>query len=744
MPRVTLAQSSFTAGELSPRVQGRTDLDRYQTGLKRARNAHALIHGGIKRRAGSRFIAEAATATAERSILVPFVAGRGRAWMLEFSNLSVRVFNTDGTLAGVTLATPYSDATLDQLDWAQSDSTLYLFHPSYPVQRLQRLGQGTWVLSPAPFTTTPFAEVGLVPLVAAALDNPAVGTRALTTAAPAFLLADNGRIVTCDAGVGLISGYSSTTAVTLTVTRAFSSAALPLNQWTIEGSPQTSCTPSAVGPVGSTMQLVLGVAGWRAGDVGSMVRINGGLCRITAFTSALQVDAVVVRELAGVTAAPPLSWSLEPPVWGGPGGVYGYPRTGTVAQQRLIVAGNWKFPRTVWGSRIGEPLDFELGTDDDLAFAFTIDSDESSPISYVTSTPDLIVLTESGEYSMRGGVEKPVTPTNVRVRQESNHGCAGVRPVLISRETVFVQRAGRKLRGLGYRYDFDGYTSPDITALADHITHSGIRWMAYQQEPELMLWAVRNDGMLASCTIDRDQQPAVLAWALHETAGAFECVASVPGADRDDLWLIVRREINGETVRYIERLDETLAVQNPALFPDATPYGCMVDCAVFGDDLAGLTVIDAPHLVGCTVDVVADGAKLARQVVPASGTLTLPRPAKRVIVGLPYSSLITLLTPEFPTATGSAQGQAARTGELVMRFLETIGAQVINSQGARQDVPFRQLGPAVLDAPPPLFTGLLRITLLGWERGESEISIVQDDPMPLHLLAVIRTHTVNG
>jgi hypothetical protein len=81
---------------------------------------------------------------------------------------------------------------------------------------------------------------------------------------------------------------------------------------------------------------------------------------------------------------------------------------------------------------------------------------------------------------------------------------------------------------------------------------------------------------------------------------------------------------------------------------------------------------------------------------------------------------------------------------MIMRFLETIGAKLRNKEGNEQQVPFRQFGAEVLDNAPQPFTGLLKVSLLGWERGESEITVIQDDPYPMHLLSVVRTHQVNG
>lgn len=742
MPKLTLAQTSFTGGELSPRVLGHTDVDRYASGVKTAYNGHPVIQGGFKRRAGWRYLLPATTNTANGSILVPFIQGRSLAFMLEFSNVSVRVLNADGTATGITMVTPYSGSLLGELDWAQSDSTLYLFFPYTPIHRLQRLSATDWVMTAAPFTTIPFAETGISGLPFGTLSAATVGTgRTISTGASAFLSSDVGRGVICGPGLAVITSFTNDSLVTVEITRAFSSVNLGSGQWIIDSSPQTTCTPSAKDPVGATITLTLGANGWRSGDVGSFVRINGGLCKVKAYTSATIVDATIVRELSATTAAPALAWSLEPPVWSAD---LGYPRTGTIYQQRLIAAGTKRFPRTVWGSRISEPLDFELGTADDLAFSFTIDGDEASAISYVSAGKGLSVFTESAEYTMRSGIEKPITPTSVRVSPESSHGCSQARPVSVNRETMFVQRSGRKVRSFGYRYDFDGFSAVDITALSDHITASGVVWMAYQQEPDFLLWAVRADGKLLSCTIDRDQQPSVIAWALHETAGFVECVASIPADDADQVWGIVRRTVNGSTVRYIERLDHQFEPLHPSVTTDGPVYGCTVDCGIVIDNPSGTASFSVPHLAGLEVDVVADGTKLQRRTVGVGGALTIERTSKRTLIGLPFTTRVTLLNPEVTTQTGSAQGQPSRTSQMVMRFLDTIGATVQNSEGNAQPIPFRQFGVGVLDNAPVPFTGLLRVSLLGWERGESEIGVIQPDPYPLHLLSVVRTHQVNG
>lgn len=744
MPRLSLQQTNFTAGELSPRMYGRTDVDRYGNAAKILENAHPVIHGGAVRRAGTRFAQETKTSS-KRSRLIEFIYSKDLAYMLEFGDLYLRIYSPNGVYLGVELVTPYTEAMLPDIDYVQGADTMFLFHPLVPQQRLRRFTNASWDLSAVNFTVPPFDEQGLSPATTLTL-SAVSGVVTATAAAAVFLPSDVGRNLSALAGIGTITGYTSTTVVTVTVTNAFLSTALASGAWNMDVSPQTSVTPSAVGPVGAAITLTLAASGWRAGDVGKYVRVNTGIAKITGFTSDTIVAATVVTVLTSATLAPALSWSLEATVWSA---ANGYPRTGTLHEQRLWCAGSTKYPQTIWGSRTALYYDFTKGTADSDACIFTISSDEINPISYLASNRSMLIHTYGGELSMAGGNEKPITPTNVQIKPQTGYGSKIVRPLLVGKECIFVQRSGRKVRAMSYTFQIDGYQAPDLTVLAEHITTSGVVSMAYQQDPDQMLWLVLTDGTLISCTLDRDQQ--VNGWARHYTDGAVEAVSTIPIGTQDQVWVIVRRTINGVTKRYVEYLDNTFQPIYPvAVDPLAMPpldtiltYGCTVDAGIVIDNVAGQTVFTGlGHLEGKTVDIVADGSPMLQQVVTA-GQITLPRSSKRTLIGLHFKSTIKLLTPEVGTGTGTAQGNSMSTRELTMRFYNTLGAQVIDGEGRDQDVPFRHFGTAVLDQPPPMYSGLLRIEMLGWERGRSELSIVQDQPLPMHLLSVVRKITVN-
>jgi len=820
MPRVTIQQTNFTAGEISPRLVGRTDIDRYGNAAASMLNAYPVIHGGAKRRGGTRFNAAAKLSGSKKARLIPFVYSRDVAYMLEFGDSYVRVWPAGGGAMVVELASSYTEAMLPDIDYAQGADTMFLFHPSVPIQRLRRFSASSFDLSSAPFTVTPFDEVGHTPAATVTLSAATVGSgRTATASAASFLPTDIGRTFFSGSGLAVVTAFTSTTVVTIDISIAFSSTSLASGAWTIGLSPQAILKPSAKDPVASVIDLtgaqtraaditltaktgaitvtasaavfVAGDVGktiyadsgvavitvftdaqhvnattsadfsftsyatggwgitqdtWRSGDVGKFVRVNGGLAQITSFTSASVVKAKILTAMTGIVAAPPLAWSLEDSVWSAS---LGYPRTGTLHEQRLVVAGTTKYPQTIWGSRTGEYLDFTKGSADDDSYSFTIASDEVNTISYLSSMRNLIVHTYGGEFSLQGGIEKPITPTNVRIRPESSHGSKGVRPVLVGKEAVFVQRSGRKVRAIGYHYDVDGYIAPDLTVLAEHITEGGgVTAMSYQQEPDMLIWAARGDGALLSCTIDREQQ--VTGWARHYTAGAVEAVATIPNGDRDETWLIVKRTINGADVRYVELIDDTFQPILPGAAytgyppaPDVAVYGCTVDAGLSFDAALGQTVFNVPHLVGATVDIVADGAVQPQQVVDVSGNVTLARASFRTLIGLHFRTEIEMLTPEVGTGTGTAQGNSMRTSEMTLRFLDTIGATVVDGEGTEQVLAFRQFGAGILDQPPDLFTGNVRIEVLGWDLGRSAITIVQDQPLPMHLLAVIRKFQVN-
>ncbi|WP_145517987.1 hypothetical protein [Yersinia mollaretii] len=496
----------------------------------------------------------------------------------------------------------------------------------------------------------------------------------------------------------------------------------------IRDTPEKWCKPSVKEFVGSAITLTLSDAesggaltgaGWVGADVGSYVRINSGLVHIQAVASAAVATGVIRTVLSAVQSSSPGAWTREDAVWSPE---FGYPGAATLFQQRLVLAGSPKYPQTIWMSETGIYLSFELGTDDDDAISFTVSSDQINPIVHLAQMNTLIALTSTGEFTITGGGESAITPTNISVKNPSPYGCNSIKPVRVGTEIMFVQRANRKLFAVAYDPDsFVAYSANDLSVLSEHITLSGAVDMAYQQEPDAFIWMTRADGQLAVATIDRAQD--VIAWSRQVTAGAYESVVTIPASTNDVVYVLVKRVINGQTVRYVEVFDSSLNT----------------DAAITATSEAGASVWSGlNHLEGSTVDVIADGAVMPQQIV-SGGAVTLSRNAKRVEIGLHYDTTIQTLTPEVPTSEGTTQSAKKRTSEVTLRFLATTGAECNG-----QVIPFRTFGPSVLNQPAPLFTGDHFWGKLGWEKGEDSLLIQQRQPLPFHLLAIITTFTANG
>ena len=821
MPRVTLMQTNFTAGEISPRLLGRVDIARYSNGAKIIENACPMVYGGVIRRPGSRFITSTKFSN-KKSRLIPYVFNKNQAYIIEFGDCYMRVYKDGAQVMGgdstpYEVPTPYTEAMLDDIDYVQGADTMFIAHPGVPIYRLRRQAHDDWSLAAAPFVVTPFSEIGFRPATTLTLSASSIGTgRTLTAGAATFLRSDVGREVWSGAGIAKIAAFTSSTVVTADISIPFSTVSKAAAGWLVTGSPQGEIVPSVKEPVGASVtlcpkylgdkvaitSLVADGAGtatatvvshglfngdkvkitgcnpagfntdssivsvtdantftypcsvgvnegsiviggsdpppptpvtatdlgsvykvvdqieiWRPDDVGKFVQINRGLIEITAYTSPTLVTGTIRAALDATVAAPANAWTLEGAVWNA---TDGYPRTVSLHEQRLIAAGSPGYPQTVWMSRTGEYLNFEQGTKDDDSISFTISSDQINPIAHLGQIRALIALTYGGEFTLTGGVEKPILPTNIQVKNQSVYGCNSVRPIRIGNELYFIQRANRKLRAMAYKYETDAYGAPDLSVLAEHATNSGIVDMAYQQEPGSVIWLVRADGVMATVTIDRDQD--VVGWARHITDGAFESVATIPVADGEEVWAVVRRTVNGATMRYIERFD-------PDLCTDASITGTHATGAATWTGLG--------HLEGKEVDILADGVVMQRMTV-RNGQITLDRKATAVEIGLAYTTTIETLTPEIAGGTGSAQGNSMRIAEVVLRFHETTGAELNGTI-----IPFRNFGRAVLDAPAPLFTGDHRVETLGWERGAATLVIQQRQPLPFHLLAVIKKFTVN-
>jgi hypothetical protein len=416
-------------------------------------------------------------------------------------------------------------------------------------------------------------------------------------------------------------------------------------------------------------------------------------------------------------------------------GADNYPSVVSFFEQRLVFGATNNNPQTLWFSKSADYLNFTTGTADDNALIYTIASNKVNAIRYLSATRILNIGTSGGEYVLTTTNGGPVTPTSTVIRKYSNYGCIDSEVVQVADVTLFAQRGARKVREFRYigEVDVAGYAAPDITILAEHLTEGGIQEFAYQQEPESIIWARRTDGTLLGLTYRREEE--IVAWHKHILGGTFnggqavvESIITLPtDSGEDELYMIVKRTINGVTKRYVE-------VMKAFDFGGDTTAAFFVDSGLVYAGSATTKLSGLYHLEGETMSVLANGATHADKVVSGGG-IELDFSATSGAVGFGFTSEMQTLRLEGGSSDGTSQGKPKRIHDITVRFHETVGAEVGTDSGNADRIFFRDSS-MNMDEAVPLFTGDKEIEFAGGFTDGDRIYVRQSQPLPMTVLAL--------
>jgi hypothetical protein len=751
---------SFNSGELSPRLESRPDLEKYASACRTLENFVIMPYGGVNRRPGFEYIA---TVGPLRVRLIGFNFSTTTNFILELGQFYIRFFSNGArveTSPGVLyqIGSPYLREQLDDIQYVQINDVMYLVHPSHPVYKLSRLSDTNWTLAEVAWaypafrdenvnstTITPSATTGnsiTLTASAAVFDPGNVGgyyqvVHKRTTAYVEREISSTGasgslRVI----GPWDFRTYGTWTA-TLNIQRRYGSG-----PWeTIRSFRGTSDRNiSTSGDEATECELRINVTDWSHGSSTTRAYIEAqdagvyGVVKITGYTSPTVVTGSVQKELFATTATEfwaEGSWSPR----------RGFPRTVAMHEQRLFFGGNTAEPQTIWGSKINDFETFRSGTYDDSALAFTIASSESNAINWMVSQQVLCVGTAGYEYIVSASSsDAAITPSSINIRPQSHFGSKYSRALLANEVTLFIQRQGRKVREFVFQFEKDGYVSADLTLLADHVTSGGITDLAFQAQPDAILWVVTGDGNLAGMTYERGQN--VVGWHRHTTDGVFESVATIygEGTGGDEVWCSILRVINGVPVRFIERMDPAY---RETLEAETKTDWFYVDAGKTYNGAPAVTVTGLSHLNGKTVSILADGAVVPNQTVSA-GTITLPKAASVVTVGLPYTSTLKPM-PLDPgqLPDGSAQGRKFRVNRMVVRIYKSLGGEVEVENGEWDPIYSRDTADP-MGSSPPVFTGDKTVMVARPHEDKGTIQVRQTQPLPLTVLALIPKYEVLG
>lgn len=563
-----LAFRSFAGGEIGPPLYARVDTVKYATGVRTARNVIVAKHGGLFNRPGTKYICEVKDSS-KTVALRPFIFNSEQTYVIEIGDRYKRFVRTGsqietssvtawsaatayviGDLAarsGVNyycilahtnqqppnstywyaltgsvyeIPTPYIESYLKQIDYVQSADVMTLAHQIYAPRELARYNHTRWTLS----------EITFAPL----------------TSAPTNL-------VVSGAG-GVVDQWVVTAIDAETLEESLPPASVGSDTLATSGAPRT-LSWTAVSGAGSYnvykykngIYGFIGVAG-----TGQQFIDNG----ITADT----------------TETPPSSRNPF-------GSASNYPGTVGYYQQRLGFANTVNKPEQAEFSRSASSKNFTRSTpiQDDDAVSFPIRGQQVNAIQHILDLGKLVMMTSGGEWLVRGDAAGILRPGEVNPEQQSYEGSNNLQPIVIGGNAIFIQSEGSIVRDLTSVINSEGdigYRGNDLTIFAPHLFegHTIVDW-AFQKTPNSIIWAVRDDGVLLGLTYLREHQ--IWGWHRHDFDGTVENVCCIPEGNETALYLCIKRTINGQTKRYIERM--------ATRFVDDIKDALFLDCALSYD-----------------------------------------------------------------------------------------------------------------------------------------------------------------
>ena len=447
-----------------------------------------------------------------------------------------------------------------------------------------------------------------------------------------------------------------------------------------------------------------------------------GIVKITAYTNSKSVKAKVLRTIGSTEATK--EWAFSP--WSKS---KGFPACVGFFEDRLVFAGSRKYPQTFWTSKTGDYYNFATSVPsvDDDAITTTLNGGQMNGIKAMVAFGELILLTAGGEYKISGG-GKALSPTNVMSQAQEYRGVSDVIPVTVGSRIIFIQQQSSIVRDLAYSYEADKYTGDDLNLLANHLfTNHKIVGMTYQQNPDSVIWCVRDDGMLLGMTYIKEQD--IYAWHRHTIKGGrFINICCIPEGQSDALYAVIERKGRYETVRLQSGNDNDVAAEQ--FFVDD-------GITIRGDGIKEVTGLD--WLEGESVTILADGNVLPAQEI-TGGKVTIASeksPGFSVVhIGIPIESEIRTLPIEFNAQDGAYLSRRKRVSSINILFKNSRGGFFGVDEEKLDEIKWRsneQLG-----APIELFTGKKKVSVPAATWSDiQQVRIKQDDPLPMTVLALV-------
>lgn len=644
----------------------------------------------------------------------------------------------NATLDNVVLSNPvyaidttYATADCADLIIAQSFDTAYITHGSYPPKALVRYGHDNWDFSSVELQDGPYLDENVT--TTTITPSGTSGSITLTASTSIFASTDVGRLVRWK------SGPDNTDAIQYNnpgaTQKFFDITFFPKDSDNVEvyrystTGAQTLLTYNS-GVLGAndfkiTSGQVELYAALSSGEKLLVQRKNTGSgewswLTITAYSSGTSVTATVSGDALGGTNASTY-WRL-----GAFSQTTGYPKLCTFHSQRLWFANTATQPDGIWASTIQDFTNFSPDNslnkgqiDADTAFGVVVSG--IIAIKWMKATNTLLVGGE-GIKSINKGLSS-ISLSNLTILPEEATICADIEPVVTANEVLFSENQRKALRAVGFTFQSDSFTTENVSLLTDNLFEtSPLQKIVYQTAPFPIIWAIKDDGKLVSCTYDKTQQ--VIAWGEHAIGGTaveVESICSIPQDTSSQVWAVIKRTINGATKRYIELMAEMF-------YLDTQEDACFSDSYLVYDGASVGTLTGLSHLEGQVVTIQSEGGVQTNKTV-ASGSITLDLNTTHAVVGLPYSMYGRTVPLDTGAPAGAAIGRKSRVTDIILNMFETYGCSVGYLD---TDLTEANLRPAGLTGGQayPLYTGQYRLFSGGDTQDTYEVYFSNPYPLP--------------
>tara|TARA_R110000868_G_scaffold197434_4_gene443590 strand:+ start:627 stop:2867 length:2241 start_codon:yes stop_codon:yes gene_type:complete len=745
MAKVYSLQTNFTNGSLSKSAQARTDLAKYGNSADELVNYVITKRGGIIPRAGAVYVAQ--TKSEDTNIvLIPFIFSTSVAFVIEAGNEYFRFYKDNAQVMDqivptdpYEIVTPYAIADMADVKYVQAQNKMIFVHKDYaPRQLVYNYVLETFSFDEILFNYPAMSEQGVAPDCTLTLSSTITGTATLTTDVDTFMETDEGRQIGGGTGLSKIVTYTSAREVTATNLIAYDVDIYSSSEWKLLQSPLCKARPDGkqVGAENVTITCSINSANkaafrdggtWSFTDIGKYIRIDEGLCRITAVNGSNTTATVTIER--GLTENDDPTKGVPNPAYGGgwqilsdEWNVNDYPSVCGMYENRLILANNPSYPNRVWGSKVGNNYDFFTGIEDADPYEFDLASERFDEVTGINSLKELIIRTVGSEYAVNGANDGPITPTNTSVKRQSSYGSSTLNSAPLENGFAFIQRSKRSVFFYGYDYNIGGFDGDDTSDLNPEVTKNGITSITFEQDPYQHLYCVTSDDdnnpKLAVLCIDRKQE--VVGWS--EIQGLFYYVTTIPTETTDQTWVLAK--INGKMcVCYFDY--------------DVSFDGYTTQETILTDTFTGLD-----HLADSTVTILLDDQPYYDLYVDATGTLVTPTEGYKLEAGYFFESSCKLLDVEL-LLDGSVQGRQSSVNRVYVKLYNTQTLDIETARGVDQEIEFRSFGLDVLDQRIEPFTGTKDLSILGAGKNLTYLTLKRKAPLKQHILSVNRMVTVN-